>query len=283
MLRVAILLSVGLASAGCLQVDERWVFDDRGGGGVELVIDHDAALLAQVRATIGERALATLGAREVPLTIDAWRDLLADAEGVEVLALEEGAIEDGGGRRRFRLALRFEGIEHLARIEPFAARPWRLVGPDAGATGNARRARLEVHPFRRIPLIDPWLALRAGAKGADAASRDEPDARGILARLGIERDRAERLDAILAVRAREIRLACEVEVPGRLLEVAGERADSGTTARSDFDIAALADANRDRALRIAWRVGELDRVIPFESPGDDPRPRLSSTDAGREP
>lgn len=275
--RVLPLLALFLS--GCLEVVERWTFDDRGGGKLDLVVTYDAALLAQVKSVVGERAFVGLGSRSVPLTVKAWKPVLDGAPGIEVTALEESL--EAGGWHRFHLALRFESLAAVARLEPFVGRRFLLVEPPAGSEGEARRSTLALDPFRHIPLVDPWLALRAGAREADAEARDEPDHRGWRERLGLDASREALVSDLLEARTMGIRLACEVEVPGTILEEAGQPGSRSRGTRIVLDRAALEDARRDRSLRILWRVGDLTRVIGVDQPGDAPRPHLLPADLAR--
>ncbi|MGE0193354.1 MAG: hypothetical protein AB7G65_20040 [Thermoleophilia bacterium] len=278
-LPLVVLPLLSLALTGCLEVIERWTLDDRGGGRLDLVVTYDAALLAQVKSVVGERALVGLGSHDVPLTVKAWKPMLDGAPGVEVTTLEESL--ETGGWHRFHLALRFESLAAVARLEPFAGRRFLLEAPPAGSEGEARRARLVMDPFRHVPLVDPWLALRRGGAAADAEARADPDRRGWRERLGLDASRADLLTDLLEARTMGVRLACEIDLPGAIVEEAGEAGHRGRSTRIVLDRAALEDTQRNRALRIVWRAGDLDIVKGVDQIGDAPRPHLLPADLER--
>lgn len=271
-----ILPLLALLLSGCLEVVERWTLDDRGGGTLDLVVTYDAALLAQVKSVVGQRAFVGLGSRSVPLTVKAWKPILDRAPGVEVKALEESV--EAGGWHRFHVALRFESLAAVARLEPFAGRRFLLTEPPAGSDGEARRSTLVLDPFRHIALVDPWLALRAGGTEAEDEAREEPDHRDWRERLGLDASRADLVSDLLEARTMGIRLACEVELPGIILEEAGLPGSRGHGTRIVLDRAALEDVKRDRSLRIVWRAGDLAIVKGVDQPGDAPRPHLLPSD-----
>ena len=277
-LRAALLAWALLVLPGCLEVVERWTLDDRGGGRLELTVLHDASLLRQVRSAAGERPLVACGAREVPLSAAVWREVLQGAEGIEVRALEEGV--ETGGWHRFHLELGFRSLADVARLEPFRARPFLLEGPPEGSEGDARRAHLRLEPFRRVPLVDPYLALLA-APAAPPAAPGVPAEAGWRERFGIAAEHVGLLTDLLDARLGGLRLECEVVLPGPVLLEAGLAGSRQRRARIVLDREALADPQRDRALDVVWRAGELDRVTPCAERGDAPRPRLRAQDAPR--
>ncbi len=244
-----LLLLLVLALAGCVQVEEELVFDSDGSGTYDLQVVWDAAFLERLVDLVGPQAAGRFRGRDFPLTLEAWRDGLQEVEGltVQTLTLEEGE----GGLRTLHVQLRFRHLRDLFLWEPFARRSLsirRLEDGEGHVTGG-----LTMAPLARIPYLDPLAEARAARR--KPVPEDTGGARELdpppFERLGIPTHRAERAEALLGPRLREVRLAFRVRPPGRTLEVGpgGEATPHGVRFTLDFDAVA---AGGGREMRLTW-------------------------------
>jgi hypothetical protein len=265
----ALFLSL-LLLAGCAEVEEGWVFDERGGGEYALSVRWDADLWRRVGGIVGEAVMERVRGRAFPLRVDEMAETLRGLPGVEVLSLQAG--EGGaGGMRSLDLRVRFERLADLLAWEPMAGRPLRvsLPAPD----GEERRVRLEMRPFDRLPVLDPVLRAwneferpPAGLDEADVAADPGP-----LARLGVGRREADLVADLLRPALAKLRVALSVAVPGPVATSEGPGArHEGTRARWELDAAALRDAGTGRGVAIEWRLRALDRIEALEQEGAAP-------------
>jgi hypothetical protein len=252
-----------LLLAGCAEVEEAWVLDERGGGEYGLTVRWDADLWRRVGGIVGETVLDRVRGRAFPLRVDEMAETLRGLEGVEVLALE--ATEGGeGGTRTLSVRLRFARLADLLAWEPLAGRALRLVPLDP--RGEERWARLEMRPFDRLPVLDPVAEAWNAWEHAPVVPDERADP-GPLDRLGVHRREADLVADLLRPALAKVRVSLSVTVPGQVGEARGPAVHAeGSAVRWQLDAAALRDPETDRNVAFDWRLRALDRVEPLESP-----------------
>lgn len=271
--RLLLALVLPLLLGGCLDVEERWRFDEEGGGTWRLEVRWNADILRRAGDALGDRAMAKLAEPPFPLTKAAWRGLLASAPGLAIDTLEE-EIENGGWRR-LTVAVRFRRLADLFALEILAGRRARV---QAVEEDGERICRLEMGVLRAVPVLDPVAAiLRAEASGADRAEGEEPADPPLLGRYGLRRPDAERVWQLVGPRLQEARIRFVVEVPGDLTRVGDAPQQGGeTSATFDFDFAALQRAETKRQIALAWRVGRIDTPPAVDNAGADAAPEAAA-------
>ncbi len=250
---------VTLLLAGCVEVEERLQLEREGNGLYTLSLRWNADLLARVRDTVGERALAAFEGRPFPLDVGHWRDGLAMLPGLKIQRLEEQ--EDGAGWRKIEALVAFDRLESLLRWELLAGRPLSIA-----AEGGERQARLTMEPLRRLPLLDPLReALEARRApppaGPPSEARRDP---APLARLGLTDEQVQLVERMLAPHLDKLRLSFTVAPAGRVLATGPNVVEEQpTSARFAWTWADLL-AGKPRTLELRWRAGEFDTLPLLE-------------------
>ncbi len=258
-------LTLGLT--GCVQLEEDITLDADGSGTYDLKLVWDQALLRRMVDLVGPGAAASFRGRDLPLTLEAWRDGLAGVEGVTVrtLTLEEGE----GGERTLRVHLRFRHVRDLFLWEPFARRSFAVRRVDGESEDGPPRAELVMAPLTRIPYLDPLAAALAARRQPPSAETGGPRELDPppFERLGISPRQAELAETLLRPQLARVRLAFRVRPPGALEDVGatGEATQHG--ALFTWDFAALA-SDRPRALRLAWTPRPFDPIPEVDHVGD---------------
>ena len=263
-----LLLACAVLLTGCVEVEEAWTLDDKGGGTFDLRVRWDADLWRRVSEVLGPRVMGRLSGPSFPLRSAQWRDGLRHLKGVDILELEEG--DAGDGRRQIATKLKFGHLRDLLAWEVLARRSTR-VELEAGKPGEPRHCRLRMQPLVRVPVLDPLAALLnaeekppAAAEGA-AAPRDPPP----LDRLGLERAAAEMVWRMLKLPLAKAKLTFQFRAPGDVTHARGKGA--GQARRSvdfSYDFASLRKAETDRSLDFTWRVLEFDEPPLLRHQGD---------------
>jgi hypothetical protein len=252
--------------AGCVEVEERLAFEREGNGTYRLEVRWDANLLTNVRAQIGEKALAAFAGTPFPLDAASWRDGLAGLAGVRVVRLEEGVGD--AGWKSIALEVAFERLEHLLAWELLAARTtFEVAGPD-----DAGRARITFKPFEHLPVLDPLREAALALAEPPPPRPPELDPRDLppWERLGLEPAAVEQLRRLLSPALERVRLVSEVAPAGRV-ERAGDHSVSPSPERARF-LWAWTDllAGADRTVDLTYKPGEFDKV-PVRRPAPAPR------------
>ncbi len=281
MRRTLPLLLVLLAGlTGCVEAEESWNLDRKGGGTYKLVLRWNAGLWRRVGDVLGPKVMARVAGNGFPLHVSQLRDGLSGLEGVTIKRLESKGTDSG--LTEIGLEVGFRHLRDLLAWEVMAGRTIRVdvKAPDAQAAGRAAgpgSARLYMEPIPRVPVLDKLAALlEAEAKPPPkaprgAAQRDPPP----LERLGLARRDAGLVWRMLKLPLEKVSLKVNVALPGDLLRVGGRPADeSGRTASFDWDFAALRKAGTDRTVRLSWRMLSLDEAPRVKNEGRaDPRSR----------
>jgi hypothetical protein len=251
-------LFVAVVLAGCVEADETWTFDAKGGGTYALRVRWNAGLFARATALVGADAIRRLEGRGFPLRANQLRDTLAGLEGVEVTEVAEDDLE--GGFRELRARVTFRRVQDLLAWEVLARRRLRLRREDG-------QAELAMDPLAHLPVLGP-LVEAARDRGlspqgdADGTSSDE--------RLGLRPENAELLGAMLKPHLQKSRFRFRFEPPGPVTAVGGRPTPSEEAAASvEVSFADLV-AGRDRRVRVRWRPLAFDVVHEVDHAGDPP-------------
>ncbi len=247
---------------GCVEAEETWTLDAKGGGTYELVLRWNADLWRRVEEVVGAQAMRRFAGHGFPLRPAQIRDGLKGLEGVEITRLEEGQTDTG--LRELALTVRFRRLADLLRWEVIAGRTLEVGREDlrpGEPESTPRHVRFHMEPIARVPVLDRLAALLE----AEARPPPEPP-RGLaerdpgpLERLGIDRAAATLVHRMLKPPLTRVRLQVNVITPSPLVSVGGERRrGSDTRAAFRWDFAALRDAKTDRRVRLRWRMRERD-------------------------
>ena len=248
---------LALLFSGCVEVEERLALERDGNGLYTLTLRWNADLLARVRDTVGDGALAAFEGRPFPLDVGHWRDGLAMLPGLTILKLDEQ--DDGAGWRKIEARVAFDKLESLLRWELLAGRPLSIA-----AEGGERQARLTMEPLNRLPLLDPLReALEARRApppaGPPSEARRDP---APLARLGLAEEQVLLVERMLAPHLDKLRLSFTVAPAGRVLASGPNVAEEQPAfARFAWTWADLL-AGKPRTVELRWRAGEFD-TLPF--------------------
>ena len=249
-------LALGLLLSGCVEVDEHFTFDAKGGGTYALKVAWDADLWRRAREALGSPAAKALQRKApVPLRVAPIRDGLRDLPGVAIQELTEGTAPDG--RRTLSLRVQFDALASLWRWEVLARRPMRLSVIQGG---GQRTAQLAMQPLRHLTIVDDAVSLRALVR-RDPAQVTHP--RGRFATWGLDRERLALLWDMVKVAIGKTVYRVRVDVPGTV-RATNENPSmaSEPSARFAFDWNALRKGARARRFSLTWSVSELDTVRP---------------------
>lgn len=275
--RVCLMLAAALL-AGCVEAEEDWTFDDKGGGVYALTLRWNADLWRRATDVLGPTVMARLEGRAFPLRAEQWRDGLAGLPGVEILELAERDTDTG--LREIALRARFEHMSDLLRWEVLARRSVRVeIEPQAGEGEDADeappRCRFSMQPVARVPVLDRIAAL------LDAEERPPPPAEGPAAtrdpppleRLGLDRGAAEMVWRMAKQPLQSVRLRLRFHLPGVVVRRNGKPArDASKDVEIGYDFPKLRKRDSDRAVRFTWQMRAFDRAPLVEHVGDaDPR------------
>ncbi len=271
------LLLCALVLPGCVEAEESWELDRKGGGTYALVVRWNADLWRRVGDILGAKVMARIAGPGFPLRPELWRDGLKDLPGVTIG--DVGERDTDTGLRELHVALTFKRMEDLLGWEVLAGRRVTIEAeqPEKGASTKPLRATLTMEPIARVPVLDRIAALveaaekpPAKAEGA-AAERDPPP----LARMGLERTAAEMIWKLVRLPLGEVKLQSRVRVPGELVSKQGTPVDKETReATYTWSFADLRRVDADRTIRLRWRILSFDESPALDHPGQrDPRPR----------
>jgi hypothetical protein len=258
-----LLVLLALPAAGCVQADETWTIDEKGGGTWTLVLRWNADLWHRAEGIVGRPVLDRISGNGFPLRPSDWQDAV---EGIEGLALEEAKEEEvEGGSRELTVRLRFRSLEDLLRCEVLDARRV-VVRPGAKEEGSDAipPASFETALDREIPLLDALAGLATARQRVEEGTGDEggsgADA-SPLAALGVSEADATLLARMLAPALAQVRVGIRVQVPGEVLRV-GDSAPRGRPqeAAATFDFLHLR-RSAPRLLRFEWQPRSFD-VVP---------------------
>jgi hypothetical protein len=261
-----------LALAGCVQVEETVALELDGSGTYDLDLTWDADLARRLVGLVGEETAARLLGRPLPLTEAAWRDTLADLEGVEVQTASVETRE--GGRRHVRIRLAFDRLPSLLAWELFARRSLR-IGPAPGS-GEAQEGPVTwvQDPLARVPLLDPLgraLALHTNPPAPEGGRFPLLDP-GPRQRLGLSATKADLAVRMLRPALEEISLTFRVRAPRTVRGVegaAGAARAEGREATFPWTFRTLLAAP-DRRLTLTWTPRGADVVPTIDHAGDRP-------------
>jgi hypothetical protein len=267
------LLSALLLLVGCVEAEESWDLAADGAGTWTLRVTWDADLARRLVDLVGSETVRALeGPSPLPLDAAAWRDALADLDGVTVGRIAVDDEEDG--RRTLHVEAAFQRLEALLGCELLKGRAWdlALVTPEGDVREAPRAAsgdvaRLALRPFEGAGLLRGLAEVRAdlAAGGATPGERAAGDP-SVLERLGVDPSRAALVETILKPHLPRVHLAVVVRVSGALEEVGEEPVEGGREARF---VLGLDDLMRDsrRLVRLAWRPRLFDRVPRVDEAG----------------
>jgi hypothetical protein len=271
----ALLLAAGLSLAGCYEAEERWVFDQEGGGHYHLQVRWRADLWRRAERSLGKATAARLMGPPLPLAAGPWEDSLAGVPGITLEEASRG--EAPGGWRTFTLRFAFRKASDLKGVTLMRGRKIEL-GPTP--TDPARcRLRMSVVPF--LPVLDAvasLLSLEATAGAVLARGLDErekardPPPRG---RLGLDGEQVALFWKGIRLAVRSARVAVRVEAHGRFLDLPAdaERLEEGGVRLLLVDPARGGAAPR-RDIDLEWALGALDKPPQHRQPGAFVRPTL---------
>ncbi len=269
--------------AGCAEVEEGWVLDEKGGGVYTLSLRWNADLWRRIQGVLGERVMARVQGRAVPLRAQAWREGLSGLEGVEVLELEERDTDTG--MRELFVRVKFRHLKDLLRWELMARRTVKVekVAEEGAAKDAPGLCRFYMEPIARVPVLDRVAALVEAvekpppvAEGA-AAARDP----GPLARLGIERRAADLVWKMLKPQIEKASLHFRFRTPYDLHAVRGRLVDAETREASfRYTWAELRKPTTDRTVGFTWTMRAFDEA-PLATNQGDRDPRVGRTPDGR--
>lgn len=281
-MRALLLAALLLPLAGCVEVDEAWVFERDGSGTYALQVRWNADLLARVRGLVGDKTLAAFEGRAFPLRLEEWREGVRALHGVDVRALSEDTAP--GGWRVLSTTLHFGRVEDLLAWEVLARRTIRIDAPD-----EQRRVHLRMEPFTRLPVLDPLLAAvqafsapgptPAPPPGRAAGDLDPPP----LQRAGLPPEQQPLLDRLLGPVLGNVRLKVRVTVAGKVRSaVAPARRAEGAEAEFLWTATDLAPG-RTRAVELTYVPGEFDQVPLVQHEGDLPPGAAAAKPPGEGP
>ena len=270
-----LLLTTALLVTGCYEAEERWVFDQEGGGSYHLEVRWRADLWRRAERSLGERAAARLLGRPLPFAPGPWQDSLAGVPGVTLEEARRG--EAAGGWRTFSVRFAFRKASDLGSVPLLRERAFQL-GPTA-SDPKVCRLQMRVAPF--LPVLDPVASLlvldaTAGAVVARGLTEQEkardPSPRE---RLGLGGEEVALFWKAVRLEVRRARVAVSVEAHGRFLDLpeGAERLEEGGVRLLLVDPARGAAAPR-RGVDLRWTIGELDKPPQHQQPGAAVRPEI---------
>lgn len=256
---------------GCVEAEEEWTFDAKGGGTYELVLRWNADLWRRVEEVLGAKVMRRFAGHGFPLRPHQMRDGLAGLEGVEITRLEQRDTDSG--LRELVLGLRFKRLADLLRWEVIAGRTLD-VGQEARRPGekadDPAHVGFAMEPIARVPVLDTLAALlEAEAKPPPQAPQGlaERDP-GPLERLGLAREASQLVYRMVKLPLEQVRLRVRVNTPGPIVGVGGEaRRDGSTRADFSWDFAALRSPRTDRRVRLRWRMRTRDSAPEAKNTG----------------
>lgn len=258
-----------LLLAGCVEVDEQWTFDTRGGGTYALEVAWDADLWRRAHRAVGPKGTRMLvGRGAFPLSAAQVRDGLVGLEGVKLEAATDGVRADG--RRVLSLRVAFRALDDLLKWEVLARRRMHLrVERDGDGEDAPRRARFSMEPLTYVPVLDTVLALRARYE-REASQPAGPES--LRRRLDLDPERAKLIWDMVRLPLAKTRIRVRVDTPGDALEQDGSpvRGASRSTTFT-FDWARLRATPRRRGVSLAWHMSELDTLRPVRHRMPAPR------------
>ena len=263
MVRLLPLLVVLLALlSGCVEAEEEWTFDAKGGGTYELVLRWNADLWRRVEDVLGAKVMQRFADPGFPLRPAQLRDGLAGLKDVEITRLEERGTDSG--LRELVLGLRFKRLSDLLRWELIAGRTLQ-VGQEPRRPGETADDPTHVgfvmEPIARVPVLDRVAALleaerKPAPKPPEGLETRDP---GPLERFGIAREAGTLVYRMVKLPLERVRLRVRVNTPGPIVGVGGQvRRDGSTRADFTWDFAALREARTDRSVRLRWRMRARD-------------------------
>ena len=274
-----------LGLSGCVEAEEEWAFDEKGGGTYALTVRWNADLWRRVGDVLGARVMKRLVGDPFPLRRSAWADGLRGLEGVEVLSLEQGDTENG--MRQIAAKLKFKRVADLLGWEVLARRTIRMGPAPAPGEKPSREkpaiCKLYMEPIARVPVVDRVGALlnaveKPPAKAEGPAAAQDP---GPLERFGLERETADLVWRMVKLPLARVKLTVRLKVLGEIVEENEQPAlVRGRTFERSWDFAALRNPKSDRRVRFAWRPRAFD-IAPTVKHTGDRAPRLREAVAKR--
>lgn len=248
-----------MATTGCVEAEEAWVFDSTGGGTYALTVRWNADLWSRIGGIVGPEALRRIEGRPVPLRADAWRDGLRGLEGVTV---EEVAEKDAPrGMREVSARLRFRRVQDLLRWEVLARRTMRIARADEGLVA------LRMEPLAQVAVLDRLASAQAVRERAGA---DVPLPAQVAEELAVKADDARLVATVLQPHLARVRFRFTVQPPGPVRSVGDAPVEADVTkATVDLSFDDLVKG-RDRTVRCAWRPLALDVPPSADQVGDAP-------------
>lgn len=278
--RLPVLLPIllgAVALAGCVDAEEDWTFDDKGGGTYALTLRWNADLWRRASDVLGPGVMTRLQGRPFPLRAAQWRDGLAALKGVEILELAERDTDTG--LREVALRVRFTHLRDLLRWEVLRRRTVRveIVPQGEDADESPPHCRVYMEPIAQVPVLDRLAALLDAVETpppraeGPAAARDPPP----LERLGLDRGAADMVWRMVKKPLQQVRLRLRFRAPGRILTHRGRPVRDGSKPLEvEYDFAALRKPETDRTVPFTWQMRAFDQAPVVDQQGDrDPRRR----------
>lgn len=271
-----LLLLFALVLPGCVEAEETWDLDRKGGGAYELTLRWNADLWRRVRGVLGAKVMGRVAGEGFPLRPELWRDGLKNLPGVTIEDCSERDTDTA--LRELHVRVTFKRLADLLGWEVLARRTVRLEveKPEKGSEASPR-ATFTMEPIARVPVLDRIADLveavekpPAKAEGA-AAARDPPP----LARIGIERTAADMVWRLVKLPLGKVKLTSRVRLPGDLVSRQGRPAGEETReAVYHWGFDDLRAVDTDRTIRLRWRMLAFDETPAVDHKGTkDPRPR----------